>query len=160
MRIFYIRPRYAQGFTIINLMITFIILAILLCIAYPSYQNHIRKTRLYQAQSAILRNSQALDRHYQSKLSYKINSTTWMTLPIQETEHFCLRLVGNPRGAADGHYSLKAVAYDVNHEPRVLKFDQNGITLICKSSDSRCSESTPYFRSGSSVDKECTLFNS
>lgn len=154
----HLKPPSGRGFTLVELMVVLVVIAVFATIAFPSYQGHVKKTRLHQAHSAMLQNSRAMDSAYQRKLSYKTNATTWMTLPIQETEYFCLRLIGNPRGAAEERYSLKAVALDVNNEPRVLKLDQDGLAVICQSSESRCTEKTPYFRGGSSVDKECTIF--
>ncbi len=53
------RPR---GFTLIELMIIVVIVAILAAIAYPTYQNQVRKSKREEGKQALLENSQALER--------------------------------------------------------------------------------------------------
>ena len=48
------RPRRRQGFTLIEVMITVAIIAILSAIAYPSYQQYIRRGKRAAAQSQML----------------------------------------------------------------------------------------------------------
>jgi type IV pilus assembly protein PilE len=45
---------YLRGFTLIELMITVAIVAILTTLAYPSYLTHIKKTRRAEAKTALL----------------------------------------------------------------------------------------------------------
>jgi type IV pilus assembly protein PilE len=47
------RPR-PSGFTLIELMITVAVVAILAAIAYPSYQQHVRKSRRAEAQAFMM----------------------------------------------------------------------------------------------------------
>lgn len=156
-----VRLGHSRGFTLMELMVAAAVLAILAAIAWPSYQYYVRQARMHQAQSALMTNSQALERFYSQERRFKINSTTWMPLPIIQTDHFCLRLQGNPRGTNnDDLYTLKAVAFDVDYEPRIVKINQDGTVMVCEESSSRCSESTPYFRGGSNVDKHCRIAGS
>ncbi|MCP2040498.1 prepilin-type N-terminal cleavage/methylation domain-containing protein [Neisseria sp. HSC-16F19] len=153
--------RFKSGFTLIELMLALAVFAILVVIALPSYQYYIRKTRLNQAQNALLLNAQEVERFYSQNLSFKSNSTTWMPLVQTETDHFCIRFQGNPRGTNNQHqYTIKAVAFDTNREPRIIKINQDHTVMLCASSSSSCTESTPFFSGGSSVDRQCTVIGS
>lgn len=59
-----------QGFTLIELMIVVAIIGILASIAYPSYQESIRKSRRADAKGALLGFANAMERHYTETNSY------------------------------------------------------------------------------------------
>jgi len=59
-----------QGFTLIELMITVAIVAILGGIAYPSYQSYIKRTARAEARAVILDIAQKQERYYSSNNSY------------------------------------------------------------------------------------------
>jgi len=52
------------GITLIELMIVVVIVAIIVSIAYPSYQEQIRKTRRSDAQSALMDAAARMERFY------------------------------------------------------------------------------------------------
>lgn len=56
--------RKANGFTLIELMITLAVIAILAAIAYPSYQDSVRKSRRADAKSVLLNAAQWMERFY------------------------------------------------------------------------------------------------
>lgn len=64
------KNQFSQGFTLIELMITIVILAILTAIAVPSYSNYVRKAHIKAAQSDLIALSLAFENYYQRNLSY------------------------------------------------------------------------------------------
>lgn len=78
-----------KGFTLIELMIVLAIVAILIVLALPSFQDTIRKSRRSDAMNAIL------DIHL-SQERWRVNHTTYGTLAELEITN----------ASPDGHYSL------------------------------------------------------
>ncbi|MFY9179290.1 MAG: type IV pilin protein [Venatoribacter sp.] len=63
-----------KGFTLIELMITVAIVAILAAVAVPSYQNQIAKSQISAAQSNLIALSLVVENIYQRTLAYPIPS--------------------------------------------------------------------------------------
>ncbi|MCB1663918.1 MAG: prepilin-type N-terminal cleavage/methylation domain-containing protein [Pseudomonadales bacterium] len=62
--------RNYKGFTLIEVMIVLAIIAILAAIAFPSYQESVRKSRRSDAQALLLNFAQAQERHFTQNLQY------------------------------------------------------------------------------------------
>lgn len=56
--------RRTAGFTLIEVMIAVVVVAILATIAYPSYVNHVQATRRAEGKAALLNAAQRLERCY------------------------------------------------------------------------------------------------
>lgn len=120
-----------NGFTLIELMIVVIIVAILASIALPSYQNYIKKSKIKEAQSNLIALSLSAEQHYQRTLSYpKIDLTT--TTKIKEQNIF---KTWNPTSDAFEYsyesdngiqYILKANAKDTSLVGCLITLDSQG----------------------------------
>lgn len=60
-----------RGFTLIELMITVAVLAIIMAIAVPAYQNQVEKTRRADAIAGLMSASQAFERCFTRENSYE-----------------------------------------------------------------------------------------
>ncbi|AZG13664.1 MULTISPECIES: type IV pilin protein [Cupriavidus] len=70
-----LRGRQA-GFTLMELMVTVTVIGILAAIAYPSYQEFIRKGRRTEAKAALMENMQLFERHFSQVNTYYAAGTT------------------------------------------------------------------------------------
>jgi len=63
-----------KGFTLIELMITVAVVGILTSVAYPSYLQHIARSRRTEAQTTLLAAAQWMERFYSENYRYDQNS--------------------------------------------------------------------------------------
>lgn len=75
--------RRAQGFSLIELMITLAIIAILASLAYPSYQEHVAQGRRGEAMAALMEGAQALERYYSANGRYLNGGNVAAVFPAQ-----------------------------------------------------------------------------
>lgn len=64
-----------QGFTLLELLVTVVITAILLAVALPSYQNYIKKSRAQAAGADLVALGLAMENIYQRTLQYTTSTT-------------------------------------------------------------------------------------
>jgi type IV pilus assembly protein PilE len=64
------KPKKETGFTLIELMIAVAVVGILASIAYPSYIDHVRKSRRADAQGALMGLSNAMERFFTQNSTY------------------------------------------------------------------------------------------
>jgi len=62
--------RAQKGFTLIELMVVVAIIGILAAIAYPSYQEHVLRTRRAAATGCLLELAQFMERYYTTNMRY------------------------------------------------------------------------------------------
>ncbi len=80
--------RSAAGFTLTELMIAVAIVAILAAVAYPSYQDSVRKARRADAKTALLELAGFMERNYSTVFRYDRTGTAddspAITLPFAQ----------------------------------------------------------------------------
>ncbi len=77
-----------RGFTLIELMIVVAVVGILAAIAYPSYQEQVRKSRRADAAAVLMRNAQILERVYTETGSYSADAPLLPKSPIDGDETY------------------------------------------------------------------------
>ncbi len=120
--------RMNQGFTLIEVMIVVAIIGILAAIAYPSYTEHVSKTRRVDAQGAIMGLANALER-------YRANNGTYVGAavpgiypdksPLDGNAKYYTLSLGNLGGST---YTITATRYGVQASDPCGNFtmDQSG----------------------------------
>ena len=108
------------GFSLIELMIVVAILAIIATIAYPSYQEHIRKSRRADGRALLTEAAQFMERRYTENLT---TGYVGATLPTTLTKapkgggntHYNISLQGTPTRNA---YTLQAVPAGIQSDDK------------------------------------------
>lgn len=104
-----------KGFTLIELMITVVVIAILVTIAYPSYREYIARSRRADGQSALLDLASRMERYYSDRNTYQtatigtgaatdvratnLSPESWYTLAITAQTASSYTLQATPRNA-------------------------------------------------------------
>jgi type IV pilus assembly protein PilE len=107
--------RVARGFTLIEVMVVVVIIAILAAIGFPSYQSHLRKSARASAQTAMM---QIADRQAQYLLdarNYAVGASALtalnVTLPADVTAKYAVTVTaadGTSTPSTPATYTVKA----------------------------------------------------
>ncbi len=116
-----------KGFTLIELMITVAIIAILASIAYPSYQDSIRKGKRNDGQAALMDLAGRQEAHYAKNATYTTERTDLNVSNRSAEGYYTIRIA-----------SANATAYDLRATPRAQGGqNQDSITQFRLRSDGR-----------------------
>lgn len=65
------KAKQQHGFTLVEIMVVVVIIAILSAVAWPAYQNYVTRSNRAAAQSCLLEQAQFMERFYTQHMSYK-----------------------------------------------------------------------------------------
>lgn len=137
-------PRSGSGFTLIEMMITVAVLAIVTAVALPTYQSAMRKSRRSDGMSALSLLMQAEERYRANNASYYGGDLTVLlggaTADVSASGHYVLAVDKDSVGPAG--YTATATARNTSPQYddtlcRVLKVVVAGGTTVYSSSDAK-----------------------
>ncbi len=106
------RPSAPRGFTLIEVMIVVVVMALLAAVALPSYQASVRKARRADARSALVTTAQLMERYSTENAASGYSTATISTLagptvvakPASDNGYYLLSLAN----LAAGTFTLRA----------------------------------------------------
>jgi type IV pilus assembly protein PilE len=127
--------KYKQGFTLIELMIVIIVIAVLAAIAIPSYQGHVTKAKIKEAQSNLIALSLSAESSYQRTLAFPIadlnNTAAIKTNDVFKTWNPSSNVFSYEFKSTDGSsYTLTAKGIDPKMQGCQLTLSNQGTRTI------------------------------
>lgn len=135
------RSRKADGFTLIELMMAIVIVAILAAIAYPSYTAQVRESRRAEGQGLLLDTAQALERcralygAYNSPNCNVVATITGGNTVLSEEGFYAVSANAGPDNRT---FQLQAVPQLADPECETLRIDQFGNKCINLGGADKC----------------------
>ncbi len=117
------RTNRSRGFTLIEIMITVLIVGVLAAIALTSYQRNVVETRRKAATACLIEAAQALERFYTTNLTYEGS-------PNPDEDLACARDL-------DAFYDFESVSAELDERTFLLRALAKGVQL---ERDTGCTE--------------------
>lgn len=113
------QPTRTHGFTLIEVMITVAIVAILSAIALPAYTAYVQRSRVPPALDALSAVSTRLEQRFQDTGSYANGDACGATLPTLDNFTIECELTDDGQGfsaTATGSGPVEGYGYSINHQ--------------------------------------------
>ena len=113
------RPSRARGFTLIEVMITVAIVAILGAIALPAYTSYVQRSRVPPALDALSSLATRLEQRFQDTGNYANDDECGATLPSADKFAISCELIDEGQGftaTATGSGPVDGYEYTINHQ--------------------------------------------
>lgn len=125
--------RGARGFTLLELMITLVVVAVLSSVAYPSYRDYLVKARRAEGKAALLDAAQALERHFTNYNTYPSSLSAAGVKAYSgdsaSKASYTIAIAACSGGTLASCYELTATPSAIHTDPKCgnLSIDQLGI---------------------------------
>lgn len=126
------QPHRQRGFTLIELMITLVVVGILAAVAYPSYAEYVVRSKRTEGKAALLDAAQALERHFTNHNTYPASlaaaSVRTFSGDNASKAHYTLSIAAGTTGSLASSFTLTATPANGHADPKCgnLSIDQLG----------------------------------
>ncbi len=112
------------GFTLIELMVTVAIVAILAGVALPIYTSYIMRGKLQEASSNLLAIRVRMEQYFQDNRTYATGPCTPTSAASQQIKYFAFSCSGTPDATT---YTIQAVASDPSMAGITFTINQSNV---------------------------------
>lgn len=139
-----------QGYTLLELMVVVVIIAIFAAIAIPSYMSYSRKANAAATQQEMLRLAEQLERHKNRNFSFAGFSTTSEVLPVGSTGVNIKYTLNITDDTTQANLLTSTATLGQNWVIKAVSSDPQNFNFLLKSNGLRCQSTTTTL-----VDNDC-----
>lgn len=111
--------KHAKGFTLVELMITLVILAIIAAVAFPAYSSYVTRGKIAEATSNLASLRVTMEQFYQDNRTYLNGANCGATMPgSPAVKYFAFTCAGTQNTytiTATGQNTMTGFAYTVDN---------------------------------------------